>query len=100
MISKLEKITKDGWKELGERADGEVEKLAELCGVKKRRLQEFFSETFGIPPKRWMEREWMERAIKPLTLGVKVVLVAREMGFKDVPHFNKVFRRCFNARPT
>lgn len=74
-----------------------AEHLARSVGLSSSRLQHLFSETVGVPVRRY--RAWlrMRRAIATVIAGANFTGAAHAAGFADQAHFANDFRRTFGA---
>jgi len=74
-----------------------AESLAGSVGLSSSRLQHLFTETVGVPVRRY--RAWlrMRRAIATIIAGANFTGAAHAAGFADQAHFANDFRRTFGA---
>lgn len=69
--------------------------LAELACLSKYHFLRVFSEAFGETPLALARRLRLEAAKRDLERGEHVSRVARRAGFRNLPAFNRAFRRTF-----
>src|SRR5688572_27790883 len=74
-------------------------KMALKLGVTLRLLETFFHTRFGVTPHHWMVRVRMNRAADLLTKATPVRIVAVKVGYKQVSHFSREFKRYFGMPP-
>jgi AraC-like DNA-binding protein len=74
-------------------------KLAQSAGVTLRLLEIFFQERFGMTPHVWMVRVRMIQAMGLLRVGKPVRIVSGKVGYKQVSHFSREFKRYFGVSP-
>ena len=96
--SKLERIR--DWSELAERARFDIRQLAVLCQVSVRQLERFFKHSFHVAPEPWLKHLRLQEAQALLRRGIGVKEVAYAVGFKQVSHFCREFKRTTGATPS
>jgi len=68
--------------------------LARAASLSRSRFSARFSESFGEPPMRWVQRVRMEHAERVLREGtMSVAAIAEVLGFSDESAFRKAYRR-------
>jgi AraC family transcriptional regulator len=78
-----------------------LSELAELCGVSAKHLSRVFSETTGMPIKKYSEQIRIERAKTLLGEShMAVKQVAATLGFPNPNYFSTAFHRATGATPT
>ncbi len=87
------------WKMMAEGADYRPARLANLCGVSLRQLERQFQADLGESPRKWLRRLRMERAKKVLLLLGSPTETAMVMGFRQLSHFSKEFKRAVGTSP-
>ena len=98
MRSRLD-LVKD-WEQRAQAAGYSASKMAQGLTVTVRRLQIFFHARFGMSPHEWMLRLRMDHATKLLSTGSSVKGASWELGYKQVSHFSREFKRFFGVSPT
>src|SRR5437867_8926625 len=91
--SRLDRIT--DWDIRARRATYQVKALAHQCEVSLRQLERYFVNRFRSRPHAWLNRLRMREACKLLLKGYLIKQIALELGFKQVTHFSRVFKRRF-----
>lgn len=97
MRSRLDLV--EDWKQRAQGAGYQASRMAEGLGVTPRLLQTFFRERFGLTPHEWMLRLRMQRAVELLTSFQSVKAVSSELGYKQVSHFSREFKRLYGVSP-
>ena len=78
-----------------------VAELANLCGLSASRFAHRFRAAFGEPPRRWIERQRIERARQLLTTtNAPIAEIAADVGFADPFHFSHRFRTVVGIPPS
>ncbi len=74
--------------------------MSRLAGLSERYFSRLFTNTTGMPPKRYQNRCRMRRAEQMLMSGkYRVKEIARDLGFSSVSYFDRCFHQFFGARP-
>ena len=74
--------------------------MADAAAMSPFHFQRLFRATTGLTPHQYVNTRRMERARRMLSeTGAKVAHVAAELGFSDLAHFRRTFRRQFNQTP-
>jgi AraC family transcriptional regulator len=77
-----------------------LREMAEVAAMSPFHFQRLFRITTGLTPHAYVMGRRMEDARRLLgTPGVRVADVAARLGFTDLSHFRRCFRRQFNAGP-
>ena len=77
-----------------------VEKLAVYCSLNTDYFSRAFKEKFQIRPHKYIQQKRIERAqLLLLTTHQSLKKVANDVGFKDVSHFSKMFKKYTNQSP-
>jgi AraC-like DNA-binding protein len=80
--------------------DGSVRSLVARCGRSYEHLCRIFKRKFGIPPLRYLTYAKLERARSQLRAGRSSVSeIAFELGFSDLAHFSKTFKKYSGMAP-
>jgi AraC-like DNA-binding protein len=91
--------TEDGWRALAKAARYNSKEVAKLCDLSPRQLQRKFRLQFHCSPHVWLNHQRMLAARELLLTGAPVKKVAFELGFKQVSHFYRHFRRDCRMTP-
>lgn len=67
--------------------------LAQCCHVSARQLRRHFHQRFGCSPQQWLNEQRLRAACPMLDQFRSVKRVALELGFKQVSHFSREFKR-------
>jgi AraC-like DNA-binding protein len=73
--------------------------LSALVGLSKRTFYRVIEESLGVPSKRWLREHRMVAARNLLRDGSKVLVVARQLGFRDECDFIREFKRWYEMPP-
>ena len=76
-----------------------VKSLAESHGIGMRQLQRIFRRERGVSPKKFLESQRLEEARGRLLRGDGLKVIAEELGYCDVPHLSRAFRRFYGIGP-
>ena len=74
--------------------------LARVTGISVRQLERYFHEDFGITPQVWLNEQRMIAARHLLRESESVKAVAIDLGFKQVSHFCREFKRYHGIKPS
>lgn len=74
--------------------------LAELYGVTLRQLERYFQDDFGCTPHEWLQEQRMVAARKLIMESNSVSSVSKRLGFKQISHFSREFKRYYNLTPS
>lgn len=87
---------------LGRRPDlfANVECAAELAGLSPMRFQHVFTETVGMPFRRYRQWRRMGRVIRALADGENLTGAAYAAGFSNSAHLSAAFKAMFGLRPS
>lgn len=77
-----------------------VETAAELAGLSPMRFQHVFTETVGIPFRRYRQWRRMGRVIRALAKGENLTEAAYSSGFSNSAHLSTAFNAMFGLRPS
>jgi transcriptional regulator GlxA family with amidase domain len=81
-------------------ADVSLPHLAGLVGLSEGRLVHVFSESMGIPLRRYLLWMKLQRATAAVVSGMSLGEAAAEAGFSDSAHMSRTFRRMFGMTPS
>lgn len=88
------------WPTLAHSSQFLARNLASLCRISPRHLRRRFREQFGCSTQAWLDEQRM-RAAGPLLREKQCVkVVAYELGFKQVSHFSRAFKKFHGLTPT
>lgn len=77
-----------------------VKDLADLEGMSRSRFGRTFRALRGVSLRDYVRMLRLERAQELLLSGRSMTEIALEVGFYDLPHFDKAFRKRFGIAPT
>lgn len=77
------------------------EELAKLCGFSTQYFRKVFTEVYGVPPMSYLQKARLEEAVRLLKTGTSMPIaeVASKVGFSDVYHFSKTFKKYTGVPP-
>ncbi len=77
------------------------EQLAKLCGLSTQYFRKIFTEVYGVSPMAYVSRVRMQAATEILKFGqfTTIADVAERVGFHDVYHFSKTFKKYIGISP-
>jgi AraC-like DNA-binding protein len=90
----------DEWQRLAHCAGYKVATLSEVAGVSVRTLQRHFRSCYGVTVSDWLKSVRLREAGKRLRAGGRVKEVALELGYKQLSHFSREFKRAYGTPPT
>jgi transcriptional regulator GlxA family with amidase domain len=83
------------------RSQFSTEELARRVRLSPSRLRELFRKEIGIPPMRYLRLLRLESAKSLLEYSfLSVKEIAAEIGYGDISHFVRDFKRRYNVTPT
>jgi AraC-like DNA-binding protein len=88
------------WLGLAREANYQRRKLAQCCGVSAGYLNQYFVTRFNRTPQKWLDELRIWEAYQLLCEGTSVKAVAYTLGFKQVSHFSRVFRKYHGFSPS
>jgi transcriptional regulator GlxA family with amidase domain len=75
--------------------------LAEAVGMDRFRLSRTFRKCVGMSLRAYVRELRLKRACELLAISpYSITTTSFECGFYDLPHFDRVFRRCFGITPS
>jgi AraC-like DNA-binding protein len=81
-------------------APWDVARMAGRCGWSASRFAHRFRAALGVPPLEYLIRLRLHRARELLAERDRPVhAIAAEVGYRDLPHFSRLFRRRFGLPP-
>ena len=88
------------WLKWAQESGYDAELLAKRVGVSRWQLQRYTRATFGNSPQRWLNERRLIAAVSLLKELRSVKIVAAELGFKQVSHFSREFKRFHGSLAT
>jgi AraC-like DNA-binding protein len=88
------------WPRLAHETKYSVTALAEHCKVCVRTLQSYFLYSLKEPPRLWIKRLRMERALELLRDGSNVNETAALLAYQNHGQFSRAFKRFYGFAPT
>ena len=76
-----------------------IEEIADLLKVNRRYLSRLFKTAYGISMQQLLMKSRLDRAALLLQDGVRVSQAASLVGYEDVFHFSKMFKKKFGIAP-
>jgi len=78
----------------------QLHEYARLCHRSLSSYKRDFYHHFGVPPGRWLLEKRLNRAAHLLSHSDhSIIEVASESGFKNITHFNRVFKKQYRVSP-
>ncbi|MGH9845742.1 MAG: helix-turn-helix transcriptional regulator [Blastocatellia bacterium] len=78
-----------------------IEELAESVNLSESHLHALFKAQTGEPLKHYAKRMKMERALEMIRdTHLKIIEIAEILGFGEVSHFSRDFKKMFERRPS
>jgi len=87
------------WREMARSSAYQVDPLSRKWGLSRRQLERYSRKIFGCSPQKWLKGQRLLMAGKMLTRQPSVKTVAIDLGFKQVSHFSREFKRYFGVSP-
>jgi AraC-like DNA-binding protein len=87
------------WEVLALEANYRPAELARLCAVSLRTLQRHFQSEYKMTISHWLRAVRLQKAYGRLTSGDRVKEVALDLGFKQLSHFSREFKRFYGVPP-
>ncbi len=87
---------------LEQNSDMKISEIAKLCGVSECYFRRLFMEYSGLSPMDFKQHYRIEKAKQLLSSGegLSVSEIAEELGFTDVYHFSKTFKKFNGISPS
>ena len=76
-----------------------LDQLAQLAGLSTARFSHAFKQWLGVPPHAYACSHRLNASRRMLEQGLHATQVAAALGFCDLPHFSRHFRRQFGVSP-
>src|SRR5690242_12724953 len=91
--------SKEQWLALARGSSFRADALAQRLSVCRRQLQRYTNQLFGVSPQHWLNEQRLALAPACLEKEGCVKSVAYQLGFKQVSHFSREFRRFYGMSP-
>jgi AraC-like DNA-binding protein len=88
------------WEELAEAANYRAKYLAACRGISLRKLERDFLAQTGKSPQQWLNDLRLRKAPGLIAHGLSMKEVAFRLGFKQLSHFSREFKRFHGVPPT
>jgi len=95
---RLQRIT--DWEGMAIQACYSSSALAQCCGVSVRHLQRHIRATQGRNLGDWLNTLRIQHGYQKLTTGCSVKEAAYSLGFKQVSHFSRIFKKFYGFSPS
>jgi AraC-like DNA-binding protein len=90
----------DHWLALARESSFQAKALSKRLKICPRQLQRYTRHLFGRSPQHWLNEQRLVLAADCLQKEGRVKTVAFQLGFKQVSHFSREFRRFYGVAPT
>jgi len=87
------------WIEIAERSGYRVKVFCKEVNVCQRQLQRYTQEAFGRSPQDWLDEQRLIAAPEILRRYCSAKVASSELGFKQVSHFSREFKRYYGISP-
>ncbi|MGZ8940068.1 MAG: helix-turn-helix domain-containing protein [Limisphaerales bacterium] len=87
------------WQSLAISAQFKPGRIATLCGVSARTVQRHFRRSYGCTLGEWLRTYRLEIAYKKMAGGETIKCVAMDLGYKQLSHFSRDFKRQYGCAP-
>lgn len=77
-----------------------VDRAAQIAGLSPARFQHVFSETIGVPFRRYRQWRRMGQIVRALANGDSLTEAAYAAGFSNSAHLSAAFKEMFGVRPS
>jgi AraC-like DNA-binding protein len=88
------------WLDLAQHVEFRVPRMAKKLGISERQLERTIHLLFGRSPQAWMSEQGLLIAADLLKRRRSVKIVASELGFRQISHFSREFKRYYGLSPT
>jgi AraC-like DNA-binding protein len=88
------------WDKLAKEAHFRPSNLARACGVSLRTLQRHFSDKYSLTISSWLTSVRLREAYQRIKSGERVKEVAFDLGYKQLSHFSREFKRFHGVPPS
>lgn len=87
------------WQHLAATARFKPLALAELCGLSLRTVQRHFKKQYRVTLGDWLRSYRLQLAYDRLRAGESVKCVAIDLGYKQLSHFSRDFKKLYGCAP-
>jgi len=87
------------WEELAIRAQYKPAEIARFTRVSLRTLQRYFKNNYNVTISNWLRSVRLREAYSRLRGGQSVKEVAYGLGYKQLSHFSKDFKKMYGVAP-
>src|SRR5690242_9761794 len=91
---------KGRWEELAARGQYRPSEIAKLTRVSLRTLQRHFRSHYNVTISTWLRSLRLNEAYARLVAGHSVKEVAYGLGFKQLSHFSREFKKMYGVPPS
>jgi AraC-like DNA-binding protein len=88
------------WERLAFVVEFRPRELAKECGVSLRTLQRLFRTRYDMSVTEWLRAVRMREGYTRLRNGERIKAVAYSLGFKQLSHFSREFKKEFGVSPS
>jgi AraC-like DNA-binding protein len=88
------------WERLAFVVEFRPRELAKECGVSLRTLQRLFRTRYDLSVSEWLRAVRMREGYGRLRSGERIKAVAYSLGFKQLSHFSREFKKEFGVSPS
>jgi len=99
-VARLGIVNLQTWLAVAQQAGYRSRALAKGLKVSQRQLQRYTQAAFGRSPQRWLDEWRLRAASNMLKKSRSVKAVAFSLGFKQVSHFSREFKRHYGQPPS
>ena len=99
-MQKLKALTRVEMRQLARSCHYRAEVLALTLGISRRQLHRYTRQVFQMSPQQWLEIERLTRAAHELNGNTPIKQVSSALGFKQLSHFSREFRRLHGISPS
>src|SRR5687767_12223649 len=87
------------WQRLALKARFKPLAVAELCGLSVRTVQRHFRKRYGVTLGEWLRTYRLQLAYERLRMGESIKCIAIDLGYKQLSHFSRDFKKHFGCAP-
>ena len=95
----VRRIPSGDWESLAVAAQFRPSAVAERCGISLRTVQRHFKKNYGTTLSEWLREFRLKLAYERLSAGESIKSVAYGLGYKQLSHFSRDFKRTFGSAP-